>query len=79
MWIALAAVTNLPQDTAKEGRMKMNAEIQKNFNYCHVTTHLLPSAQGCQMVYFQTKNPDFCKIWMALEWKMLSSIFYNHL
>jgi hypothetical protein len=23
------------------------------------------------MVYFQTKNPSFGKIWRALEWKML--------
>jgi hypothetical protein len=27
--------------------------------------------QGCQMAYFQTKNPDLGKIWRALEWKML--------
>jgi hypothetical protein len=27
--------------------------------------------QGCQMVYFQTKNTNLGKIWGALEWKML--------
>jgi hypothetical protein len=27
--------------------------------------------QGCQMVYFQTKNTNLGKIWRALEWKML--------
>jgi hypothetical protein len=27
--------------------------------------------QGCQMVCFQTKNPNFGKIWRALEWKLL--------
>jgi hypothetical protein len=27
--------------------------------------------QGCQMVYFQTKNPNLGKIWRALGWKML--------
>jgi hypothetical protein len=27
--------------------------------------------QGCQMVYFQTKNPNLGKFWRALEWKML--------
>jgi hypothetical protein len=27
--------------------------------------------QGCQMVYFQTKNPDLGKFWRVLEWKML--------
>jgi hypothetical protein len=29
------------------------------------------SLQGCQMVYFQTKNPNLAKYWRALEWKML--------
>jgi hypothetical protein len=27
--------------------------------------------QGCQMVYFQTKNSNLGKIWGALEWKRL--------
>jgi hypothetical protein len=27
--------------------------------------------QGCQMVCFQTKNPNLGKFWRALEWKML--------
>jgi hypothetical protein len=27
--------------------------------------------QGCQMVYFQTKNPDVGKFWSVLQWKML--------
>jgi hypothetical protein len=27
--------------------------------------------QGCQMVYFQTKNPNLGKFWRACEWKML--------
>jgi hypothetical protein len=27
--------------------------------------------QGCQMVYFQTKNPNLGKIWTAVEWKKL--------
>jgi hypothetical protein len=26
-------------------------------------------SQGCQMVYFQTKNPDLGKFWRALELK----------
>jgi hypothetical protein len=26
--------------------------------------------QGCQMVCFQTKNPDLGKIWRALDGKM---------
>jgi hypothetical protein len=27
--------------------------------------------QGCQMVCFQTKNPNLGNFWRALEWKML--------
>jgi hypothetical protein len=27
--------------------------------------------QGCQMVHFQTKNPNLGKFWRALEWEML--------
>jgi hypothetical protein len=27
--------------------------------------------QGCQMVYFYTKNPNLCIVWRSLEWKML--------
>jgi hypothetical protein len=35
--------------------------------------------QGCQMVYFQTKNPNLGKLWRVLQWKMLlyfMSIWY---
>jgi hypothetical protein len=31
--------------------------------------------QGCQMVYFQTKNPVLGKFWRALDWKM--SIYFK--
>jgi hypothetical protein len=27
--------------------------------------------QGCQMVYFQTQNPNLDKFWRVLQWKML--------
>jgi hypothetical protein len=30
--------------------------------------------QGCQMVCFQTKNPDLGKFWRVLQWK----IFFEH-
>jgi hypothetical protein len=48
-------------------------------------------SQGCQMVCFQTKNPNLGKFWRALEWKMLVyfmviwdtlrqfGLFYGHL
>jgi hypothetical protein len=39
--------------------------------------------QGCQMVYFKTKNPDLGTFWRASEWKILvyftaiwSSVFH---
>jgi hypothetical protein len=47
--------------------------------------------QGCQMVCFQTKNPNLGRFWRAFEWKMLVyfmvilnflwpfGIFYGHL
>jgi hypothetical protein len=35
--------------------------------------------QGCQMVCFQTKNPDLGKFWRALEWMEMAGIFYGHL
>jgi hypothetical protein len=28
--------------------------------------------QGCQMLYFQTQNPNYGKFWRALEWKMMA-------
>jgi hypothetical protein len=34
--------------------------------------HCLHSAyQGCQMAYFQTKNPNLGKFWRDMQWKML--------
>jgi hypothetical protein len=34
--------------------------------------------QGCQMVYFQTQNPNLGKFLRALDWKNVD-IFYGHL
>jgi hypothetical protein len=36
------------------------------------------SEQGCQMVCFQTKNPNLGKFLGVLQWKMMV-IFYGHL
>jgi hypothetical protein len=50
-----------------------------------------PVYQGCQMVCFQTKNPNLGKFWIVMQWKMLVYfmdtwsilrsfvIFYGHL
>jgi hypothetical protein len=35
--------------------------------------------QGCQMVYFQTKNPSLGKFWRVLQWQILVGIPYGHL
>jgi hypothetical protein len=35
--------------------------------------------QVCQMVYFQTKNPNVGKFWKDLKWKMYIGIFYGRL
>jgi hypothetical protein len=35
-----------------------------------VSARFRAANQGCQMVYFQTKNPNLGKICSALEWKM---------
>jgi hypothetical protein len=34
--------------------------------------------QGCQMVYFHTKNPSLGTFWRALELKMLAYKFYSY-
>jgi hypothetical protein len=46
-----------------------------------VTTNLEREDQGCQMAYFQTKNPNLSKFWSILQWKILLSfgLFYGHL
>jgi hypothetical protein len=35
--------------------------------------------QGCQMVWFQNKNPNLGKLWSVLQWKMLVYFTYGHL
>jgi hypothetical protein len=33
----------------------------------NVTSDLLAAIQGCQMAYFQTKNPNLGKFWRDLD------------
>jgi hypothetical protein len=43
--------------------------------------------QGCQMVYFQTKNPNLGKFWRVFQWNVLVyfksvhsfAVYYGHL
>jgi hypothetical protein len=41
-------------------------------------TWFFDPSQGCQMVFFQTKNPNLCKIWKALYVMEDVRIFYGH-
>jgi hypothetical protein len=40
------------------------------FLYILISSNLLQH-QGCQMVCFQTKNPNLGKFWRVLQWKIL--------
>jgi hypothetical protein len=44
-----------------------------------VSPRWLPLYQGCQMVYFQTKNPNLGKFWSALQWNMLVNFIAIHM
>jgi hypothetical protein len=63
-------------------------------NYCsfldginalwHKNPHWPHPIQGCQMVYFQTKNPNLGKFWRVLQWQDICTlwtfgIFYSQL
>jgi hypothetical protein len=65
-----------------------NVERKNGHNFFDRTT---TNEQGCQMVSFQTKNPNLGKFWRVLDWKMLIyfmaiwnvlqtfGMFYRHL
>jgi hypothetical protein len=40
---------------------------------------ILTLQPGCQMVCFQTKNPNLGTFWRVLQWKMLVNSTYGHL
>jgi hypothetical protein len=46
--------------------MRFKSEITNSISE-NPNTH---REQSCQMVYFQTKNPNLGKFWRALEWIM---------
>jgi hypothetical protein len=47
--------------------------VQALFNSTVPFVHMyVPNVdQGCQMVCFQTKNPNWGKFWRVLQWKMM--------
>jgi hypothetical protein len=69
---------HLPHQTSKSRQNQISRFGEKSNLKNHVTLNLQnfqrkhrPANQGCQMVRFHTKNPNFGKILSALEWKML--------
>jgi hypothetical protein len=49
--------------------------VDRHFGWSNYASHCLINAwvfpfQGCQMVYFPTRNSILGKFWIALEWKM---------
>jgi hypothetical protein len=72
--------TGLLAAPTPRSRFKASCLLQ-SCNYLHtcigelnLEKTLTHAMQGCQMVYFQTKNPNLGKFWRALEWKMI--IYY---
>jgi hypothetical protein len=55
--------------------LPVNATLVRSCNKSRFAT----SNQVCQMVCFQTKNPNLGKFFRVLNWKMLIYIFYDHL
>jgi hypothetical protein len=41
------------------------------YEVCQAEFPKMACKQSCQMVYFQTKNPNLCKFWRVLNWKLL--------
>jgi hypothetical protein len=53
-----------------------NSEIQANHNITKISSCSLYQAQGCQMVYFQTKNRNLGTYWRDLQ-RMILVYFMN--
>jgi hypothetical protein len=58
---------------------KINFKIESIVNCFNKELGFILSEQGCQMVYFQTKNPNLGKFSSVLQRKMLVYIFYVQL
>jgi hypothetical protein len=74
--VAERSIVWQPRISSKPGRSRKvsKAELQfssrKPFSFKDGSRRSSPP-QGCQMVYFQTKNPNLGKLWRVLEWKRL--------
>jgi hypothetical protein len=49
---------------AIDGQVKLSSQLYGGNNWVE-TDHM----QGCQVVYFQTKNPNLGKFWRVLQWR----------
>jgi hypothetical protein len=55
----------------KEAQIFVIFEKLPKVNNCPLAESSTNLVQGCQMVYFQTKNTNFGNFVMVLQWKML--------
>jgi hypothetical protein len=65
---------NSPRGDDVKGWLCIPSTVPRRLGYCQYEslTFLLPYIhQGCQVVYFHTKNPNLGKFWRVLQWKML--------
>jgi hypothetical protein len=52
--------------------MLFRFEQRAPFDFCsHYNSSIY---RDCQMVYFQTKNPNLGKFWRVLQWKMYANV-----
>jgi hypothetical protein len=61
----LIIITSVPGHPATRSRSRLFHSI------IFIIFESAQNKQGCQMVCFQTKNPNLGKFWRALEWEML--------
>jgi hypothetical protein len=54
--------------------MKNALRVERVFFYLYKGIDMYVH-QGCQMAYFQNKNPKLGKFWRDLEWKMLAYLY----
>jgi hypothetical protein len=55
----------------RESRPAARIQVLSKSRYVFVRRSATIERQGCQMVFFQAKNPIFCEFWRDLQWKML--------
>jgi hypothetical protein len=46
-------------------------------HFMNISKLLQPLNQGCQMAFYQTRNPNLGKFWRALQWYLDVGIFFD--